>query len=157
VAEAMRVTQEEFLSAAEAMPDKLYNFIPPGPGFQGVRSFGEQVKHVACSHFAFFNEIEHKTPPAGCEKGGPSKAATKVELVQYLKDSFEYGNRVLAAMTDASAQTKVEGNYWGGNTSLTVAIAAVWHIADHYGQLVPYLRMNNITPPATKQYPLSVR
>ena len=61
-------------------------------------------------------------------------------------------------MTDASATEKVPpGQYWGNNTSLTVAIAAVWHIADTYGQLVPYLRMNNIVPPPTERHPLKVR
>jgi len=157
VVRVLQVTEAQFLSAAEAMPEKLYGFAPPGPGFNGVRTFAEQVKHVACNNFAFFNEIEHKTPPEHCEKGGPAKAATKSELLEYLRESFDYGNKVLAAMTDASARETVRGQYWGNNTSLTVAVAAVWHIADHYGQLVPYLRMNNIVPPSTEQYPLKVR
>lgn len=153
----LQVTEAQFLSAAEAMPEKLYSFVPSGPGFEGVRTFAEQIKHVACSNFAFFNEVEQKTPPEHCEKGGPVSAATKSELIQYLRDSFDYGNKVLSAMTDNSAKEKVRGQYWGNNTSLTVAVAAVWHIADHYGQLVPYLRMNNIVPPPTDQYPLQVR
>jgi hypothetical protein len=157
VRRVLQLTETQFLSAAEAMPEKLYNFAPSGPGFNGVRTFAEQVKHVACSNFAFFNEIEHKTPPEHCETGGPARAATKSELLKYLRDSFDYGNKVLAAMTDTSAGEKVQGQYMGNNTSLTVAVAAVWHIADHYGQLVPYLRLNNIVPPPTEQYPLKVR
>ena len=150
-------TEIEFLSAAKAMPEELYSFAPPGPGFEGVRTFAEQIKHVACSNFAFFNEIDHKTPPAHCENGGPAKVATKAELIQYLRDSFAYGNKVLAAMTDSSAKEKVPpSQYWGNNTRLTLAIAAVWHIADTYGQLVPYLRMNNIVPPPTLQRRLKV-
>lgn len=151
-------TEIEFLSAAKAMPEELYSFAPSGPGFEGVRTFAEQIKHIACSNFAFFNEIDHKTPPEHCEKGGPAKAATKSELIQYLRDSFAYGNKVLAAMTDTSAKEKVPpSQYWGNNTSLTIAIAAVWHIADTYGQLVPYLRMNNIIPPPTVQRSSKVR
>ena len=157
VQRVLQVTEAQFLSAAEAMPEKLYSFAPAGPGFEGVRTFAEQIKHVACGNFAFFNEIEHKTPPEHCEKGGPARAATKSELIQYLRDSFDYGNKVLAAMTDTSAKEKVQGQYFGNNTSLTVAVAAVWHIADHYGQLVPYLRMNNIVPPPTEQHPLKIR
>jgi hypothetical protein len=161
VSESVRVVldvaERQFLAAAEAMPEKLYTFAPPGPGFDGVRTFAEQIKHVACGQFAFFNEIEHKTPPEHCEKGGPAKASTKSELLQYLRDSFEYGSKVLAAMTDASAQEKVNGQYWGNNSSLTVAIAAAWHIADHYGQIVPYLRLNSIVPPQTQRYPVAVR
>ena len=157
VSRVLQVAESQFLSAAEAMPEKLYSFAPSGTGFEGVRTFAEQVKHVACGQFAFFNEIEHKTPPEHCEKGGPAKASTRSELLQYLRDSFEYGNKVLAAMTDASAQEKVQGQYWGNNSALTVATAAVWHLADHYGQIVPYLRLNNIVPPPTAKYPVVVR
>jgi hypothetical protein len=42
-----------------------------------------------------FNEIEGKSPPAECEKGGPSKAATKAELIQYLRDLFGYQRNAL--------------------------------------------------------------
>jgi hypothetical protein len=154
---ALDVAERQFLSAAEAMPEKLYTFAPKGSGFEGVRTFAEQVKHVACGQFGYFAEIEHKAPPEHCEKGGPTKASTKAELLQYLRESFEYGNKVLAAMTEASAREKVQGQYWGNNSSLTVAIAAVWHLADHYGQIVPYLRMNNIVPPPTERYPVVVR
>jgi len=157
VGRVLQLTEAQFLSIAEAMPEELYGFAPSGPGFDGVRTFAEQVKHVACNNFAFFNEIEHKTPPEHCEKGGPAKAATKSELLQYLRDAFEYGNKVLAAMTEANAGEKVAGQYWGNSTGLTVAVAAVWHIADHYGQLVPYLRLNNIVPPPTEQSPLKIR
>jgi hypothetical protein len=153
----LRVAEQQFLSMAEAMPERLYAFAPHGAGFEGVRTFAEQVKHVACSNFGFFNEIEHKIPPEHCEKGGPANTVTKAELVRYLRASFDYGDKVLAKMTGDEAHTKVEGPYWGGSTALTVAVAAVWHISDHYGQLVPYLRMNGITPPPTKRQPLTVR
>jgi hypothetical protein len=33
---------------------------------------------------------------------------------------------------------------------LSAVTAAVWHISDHYGQLVEYLRMNGIVPPASQ-------
>jgi len=154
---SLRLTEGQFLGLAEAMPEAAYSFIPTGGNFEGVRSFGEQVKHVACGNFAFFNEIEGKKPPEGCEKGGPSKAATKRELIRYLHDSFDYGNRVLATITAANAMERVDGPYGGPNTRLGIAVMAVWHIADHYGQLVPYVRMNGIVPPATRQYPLPVR
>lgn len=64
--------EKGFLSLAEAMPESKYGYIPTGGNFEGVRSFGEQVKHVACAQFAFFNEMEGKTPPEHCERGGPS-------------------------------------------------------------------------------------
>lgn len=159
VASGLVYTEQEFLSVAEAMPAEKYSFIPsvPGGNFVGVRSFAEQVKHVACSNFGFFDEIAGKTPPPDCEKGGPSKARTKAELLQYLRQSFDYGNRVLATVSEKNELDRVDGPYAGPNTKLGLAVVAVWHITDHYGQIVEYLRMNGIVPPPTQQYPLKVR
>ena len=52
---------------------------------------------------------------------------------------------------------KVSGPYGGTRTRLGMSVLAVWHLSDHYGQLVLYLRMNGIVPPVTKNYPLAVR
>jgi hypothetical protein len=78
-------------------------------------------------------------------------------LLKYLRDSFDYGNKVLQTITAKNALDRAEGPYAGPNTKLGLAVAAVWHIADHYGQIVEYLRMNNIVPPPTQQYGLKVR
>jgi uncharacterized damage-inducible protein DinB len=146
-----------FLGVAEAMPDDKYSFVPTAGKFDDVRSFGEQVKHVACAQFAFFNEFEGKKPPEDCEKGGHEPAKTKPKLIKYLKDSFDYSNRVLATLTTQNALERVEGRYAGPNTKLGISVVAVWHITDHYGQLVEYLRMNGIVPPMTQKYGLKVR
>lgn len=153
----LHLVEGQFLSVAEAMPESKYSFTPKSGNFEGVRSFGEQVKHVACGQFAFFNELDGKTPPAECEKGGPSTASTKAELLKYLRDSFDYGDRVLATINQQNALDRVEGRYAGPNTRLGIAVTAVWHITDHYGQIVEYLRMNGIVPPVTQQYGLKVR
>src|SRR5256886_17351027 len=65
---ALHWTEGQFLGVAEAMPESKYDFVPSAGEFKGVRSFAEQVKHVACSNFAFFNEIEGKTPPERSEE-----------------------------------------------------------------------------------------
>jgi hypothetical protein len=156
VAATLRFVEGDLLGAAEAMPESKYDYVPKDGTFEDARSFGEQLKHAACSHIAFFNEIEGKTPPGHCEKGGPSKARTKAELMAYLKESFDYGNRVLTSV-DANPMAQIGGPYGGTNTKLGMAVLAVWHLSDHYGQLVLYLRMNGIVPPATKSYPLAVR
>jgi uncharacterized damage-inducible protein DinB len=157
VLSTFQFTEGSFLTMAEAMPEDRYSFVPTAGNFEGVRSFGEQVKHVACAQFAFFNEFEGKRPPDDCEKGGHHPAKTKSELVQYLKESFDYGNRVLATLTAKNALDRVEGRYGGPNTKLGISVVAVWHMTDHYGQLVEYLRMNGIVPPMTRKYGLKVR
>lgn len=156
IAGPLKSVERQLLSVAEAMPEAKYSFIPTAGKFDDARSFGEQIKHVACAQFAFFNEIEGKTPPADCEKGGPSKAATKPELIQYLRDSFDYSNKVID-MVNQNPLARVEGHYAGPSTRLGIAVTAVWHITDHYGQLVEYLRMNGIVPPPTQRYGYQVR
>jgi hypothetical protein len=58
-------------------PEDKNSFIPTDGKFEGVRSFGEQIKHVACAQFAFFSEFEGRKPPDDCEKGGHDPARTK--------------------------------------------------------------------------------
>ena len=157
VGNSLKWTEGQFYSVAEAMPEAKYNYIPTAGNFEGVRSFAEQVKHVACANFAFFNEIEGKTPPDGCEKGAPYPLKTKAELLKYLKDSFDYGDKVLQTVNAKNALDRVEGRYAGPNTKLGMAVVAVWHVADHYGQIVEYLRMNGVVPPGTQKYGVKVR
>jgi uncharacterized damage-inducible protein DinB len=142
--------ERSFIPLAEAMPADKYNFKPTNGAFGDVRTFAEQVKHVACANFAFFNEIEQKEPPAGCQTGGPSRASTKEELLTYLRDSFAYAGRVLRTMTPANAMEPAGGPYGGKSTRLGLTTLAIWHASDHYGQLVVYLRMNGIVPPASQ-------
>ena len=157
VSGTLEFVEGNFLAVAEAMPEEKYSFIPSDGKFDDVRNFGEQVKHVACAQFAFFNEFEGKKPPDDCEKGGHDSAKTKAELIKYLKDSFDYSNRVVATLTAQNALDRVEGPYAGPNTKLGISVISVWHITDHYGQVVEYLRLNGIVPPMTQKYGLKVR
>jgi len=157
VAETLKFAEGSFLGVAEAMPEDKYGYIPTAGKFDDARSFGEQVKHVACAQFAMFNEFEGKKPPDDCERGGHDPAKTKAELIKYLKDSFDYSNRVIATLAAENAVDRVEGRYAAPNTKLGISVASVWHMTDHYGQLVEYLRMNGIVPPMTQKYGLKVR
>jgi hypothetical protein len=143
--------ERQFVGLADAMPADKYNFKPTAGAFADVRTFGEQVKHVACANFGFFNEIEKKEPPAGCGAGGPSPAKTKDEIMVYLRESFAYAGRVMGTLTPENALEPAGGPYGGKSTRLGLTTLAVWHASDHYGQLVVYLRMNGIVPPASQR------
>jgi hypothetical protein len=152
----------EFRSAAEAMPEDKYGFRPTMPskpaepaafGPTDLRTFAEQVKHVACSNFAFAAELDGKTPPPDCDKGGPNPAKTRAELLTYLRNSFAAMNNSLNAVTSKNMYEPIEGPYGGPNTRLGIAGLAIWHVADHYGQIVIYLRLNGIVPPASRAKP----
>ncbi len=146
VSRTLQFAEGDFIGLAEAMPEDKYSYIPTVGKFDDVRSFGEQVKHVACAQFAFFNEFEGKKPPDDCERGGHDPAKTKAELIKYLKDSFDYSNRVLARLTANNALDRVEGRYAGPNTKLAISVIAVWHITDHYGQLVELPALERYCP-----------
>jgi len=131
-------------------------FVPTAGKFDDVRTFGEQVKHVACAQFAFFNEFEGKKPPKTARRVATNGAnETRIDqisqgFVRLLKPCPGY-------LTPKNALERVEGRYAGPNTKLGISVVAVWHITDHYGQLVEYLRMNGIVPPMTQQYGVKVR
>jgi len=149
-------------SAAEAMPEEKWDFRPAAGMFKNerpefgpaeVRTFAEQVKHVACSNFAFAAELEGTKPPDACDKGGPSPAKTRKELLVYLRDSFTALNKSLAAITQKNMFDPIEGPYAAPNTRLGLAEICVWHAADHYGQMTIYLRLNGIVPPSSRNPP----
>ncbi len=152
----------EFRAAAEAMPDDKYNFRPavqgkftePAPfGPTELRTFAEQVKHVACANFGFAAELDGKEPPAACDKGGPSPAKSRAELLTYLRNSFAALNKSLNAITVKNMYEPINGPYAGPNTRLGLAEVAIWHVADHYGQIAMYMRLNGIVPPASRPTP----
>jgi len=150
VAHTFTLIERSFLSLADAMPAEKYGFKPTNGEFTGVRTFEQQIKHVACANFAFFSQIENKEPPPKCDTGGPSPAKTKAELMTYLRESFDYAQKVLRTMTSANALDPAGGPYGGPSTRLGLTTLAVWHASDHYGQLVVYLRLNGIVPPASQ-------
>ncbi|HLW54235.1 MAG TPA: DinB family protein [Candidatus Angelobacter sp.] len=141
--------EQDFTSLADAMPEDKWSFRPAQGEFKDARSFGEQVKHVACANEAWAKQMAGEKPPARCDLGGPNPAKTKAEIMAYLRASFAM---VDSAIADTSADNLLHpnpGQYWGPNR-LSALTATVWHISDHYGQLVVYVRMNGIVPPASR-------
>ncbi len=152
----------EVRSAAEAMPADKYGFRPAEGMFKGehpeygpaeVRTFGEIVKHVACSNFAFEAEMSGKKPPDRCDMGGPSTAKTRSELLVYLRDSFAALKKSIGAIDTKNMFDPIEGPYAGPTTRMRLAGVVIWHVADHSGQMTIYLRLNGIVPPASRPNP----
>jgi uncharacterized damage-inducible protein DinB len=141
--------EHDFTALAEAMPEDKWGFKPTQGEFKNVRTFAEQVKHVACGNEAWAKQISGEKPPAHCDLGGPNPAKSKAEILAYLKQSFQAIDKVIADTNDKNLLHANPGQYWGTNR-LSALTATVWHISDHYGQLVVYLRMNGIVPPASK-------
>ena len=149
---ALTNAEKEFLSAAEAMPEDKYGYVPSDGEFKKVRSFAGQIKHVAASNYEFGGAILQEKPPVdfGGEEG-PESIKTKADILKFLKDSFAYMHKAIASMNEQNAMESLKSP-WGQNTitRLGVTTLTVAHCFDHYGQMVVYLRHNGIVPPASK-------
>ena len=148
--------EKMIVEIAEAMPEEKYGFSPeslkiPGAEYQGVRKFGEQVKHIAASNNILWFRLTGEKLPEDFKGGnGPEAVKTKAEILKFLKDSYALGHRAAAALTDRNMLEPPEGSK---STRLHLATFAVAHAYDHYGQMVEYLRMNGIVPPASRPKP----
>lgn len=141
--------EQDFTSLVEAMPEDKWNYKPTQGEFKGARTFGEQVKHVACANEAWAKQIAGERPPERCDLGGPNPAKTRAEVLRYLHDSLALVDKVIDGTNAENLLHANPGPYWGPNR-LSALTAEVWHVSDHYGQLVEYLRMNGIVPPASR-------
>ena len=144
--------EREFSSAAEAMPEDKFGFAPTNGEFKGARNFGEQIKHVAAVNYIFGAAIlSEKVPVDTGDESGPASLKTKAEILTYLKNSFAYVHKAIATINEKNLVEPLKSPFGEGSiTRLGVATSVVGHGFDHYGQMVEYLRMNGIVPPASR-------
>jgi len=145
--------EKQVLEAAEAMPEDKFNFSPeslnlPGASYKGVRTFAVQVRHIAASNYFIWSGLTGDKLPANLKDGnGPEEIKTKAEILAFLKDSFALGHRAAATLTSENMLQTPEHSK---STRLHLATFGVAHAFQHYGQMVEYLRMNGIVPPASQ-------
>jgi hypothetical protein len=144
--------ESEFVPAAEAMPEDKYSFAPTAGEFKGVRTFAQQVKHVAAVNYLVGAAILGGKPPIQLGgESGPDSIKTKADIVKFLKDSFTYVHKAVGTINDGNLLNPVKSPFGEGMvTRLGLATLIVGHCFDHYGQMVEYLRMNGIIPPASR-------
>ena len=150
---AVSTVESEVVPAADAMPEDKYSFAPTSGEFKGVRTFSQQAKHVATVNYILAAAILGEKPPVDTSnENGPDSITTKADIVKYLKDSFSYLHRAAGSVDDKNLLTPVKNPFGEGTgTRMGLAIGATGHCFDHYGQMVEYLRMNGIVPPASRQ------
>jgi len=151
------VVEQQVVSAAEAMPEDKYSFAPTNGEFKGVRTFAEEVKHIGFANHLFFGPLMGETIDVKNiqqESNGPAELKTKAEIIQYLKDSFALGHRAISTITSENEVTLLPKPPLPFlSTRLAIANIGTFHPMDHYGQMVEYLRMNGIIPPASRPRP----
>jgi len=144
--------ENEFVPAVDAMPEDKYSFAPTNGEFKGVRTFAQQVKHVAAVNYMIGASIlEEKSPVDLGGENGPDSVKTKADVEKFLKDSFAYVHKATASINDGNLLSSIKSPFGQGTTTrLGMATLIVGHCFDHYGQMVEYLRMNSIVPPASR-------
>jgi len=150
------LAEKQVVDAAEAMPEDKFDFSPeklnlPGSDYKGVRTFGEQLKHVAASNYLIWSPITGEKPPETVNDGkGPDNMKAKADIMKYVKDSFAFGHKAVATLNSSNLIEPIKSGSGRPTTRLFLATFAAAHCFEHYGQLVQYLRMNGIVPPASR-------
>ncbi len=152
----LKVTQTKIVSAAEAVPADKYGFAPTDGEFKGVRTFGQEVKHLAATNFILAAAALGEDPPADAgDETGPETVRTKAEILDYLVESFAHLGKAIDAIGNNDAPFKsspISPLRTAEATRLALAVESMIHALNHYGQMVEYLRMNGIVPPASRPW-----
>ena len=149
---AIKGAEGEVVSLAEAMPADKYDFAPTGGEFKGVRTFAQQMTHIAAVTYGVSAvALGEKNPSEmGTDENGPATIKGKDAIVQYLKDAFAYAHKAASNLTTANSLDALPSPFGGKTTRISMVSLIVFHTFDHYGQSVVYARMNGIVPPASR-------
>ena len=145
------VAEQEITAGAQAMPEEKYSFVPKQGEFAGVRTFGQQIKHLAANNYRMAAYVFAQTPPPDQEsETGPETVQTKAQIVEYLQGSFAELHRAAASLTEENMLDVVR-EHARQKGRMQFIVDAVVHSFAHYGQMVEYLRMNSIVPPESRK------
>lgn len=136
----------DLIDVAEAMPEEKYGYKPTPE----ISTFRDQLVHVAGIAQRFIDSAKGTKS----ESGQPHKAMTKAEVIGLLKQTFQTGQEMLGSLTDAQLLEQVKFPFGDRMvTRFTFWQGPLYQVRNHYGQLVVYLRLNGIVPPATARRP----
>jgi len=151
----LSMIEGEMMGAVKAMPAENYGFAPTqaifAPGqkteFATVRTFAQQATHVAEANYFFYMGVSGLKPDVDMK--AILKLTKKDDVVAALAGSFAFAHKAIATLTPANSFEVLKFEDPGVWTRASLASFGVSHAFDHYGQMVEYLRMNGIVPPAS--------
>lgn len=145
----LSITEHEVMTLVETMSAEKYNFAPKNGAFTHARTFGVQARHIGfCLNEVAIALLGEKMLPHP-DQEGPTNLTSKDDIVKYLKDAFAHAHRAVGTLTNDNLLEPIADPYIEKlrTTRLDAATIFLSHTWDHYGQMVEYLRMNNLTPP----------
>ena len=145
-----RNADREITALVEAMPADKMNFAPTNGEFKGVRTFAQQAKHLAAFIYMASSALLGEKPPVDVGgEDGPDSVRTREQVVAFVKGAFAYGHKALLSIAEKNQMENVP--FEGRPTPrIGAAVFMMYHSFDHYGQMVEYIRMNGIIPPASR-------
>jgi hypothetical protein len=145
-------TEREVVGLADAMPADKFDFAPTNGNFKGVRTFGLQARHIAFEINCIAAALLGEAVPSQEHDNGPDDLKTKEQIMKYLRDAFAHAHRAVGTLTNVNLMelTADPFNPKGKSPRVVSVGTFYWHTYDHYGQMVEYLRMNGLVPPASR-------
>jgi len=131
-----------FHSHRSCLPRK-YDFAPTAGSFKGVRTFADQVRHMATVIYMLSGALLGEKPPVdiGKDDNGPAALKTKAQLVDYLKGSLIYAHKAAQSVTAQNELEDIPSPFGSGKMKRLAMVSMIsWHSFDHYGQMVEYAR-----------------
>jgi uncharacterized damage-inducible protein DinB len=132
--------------SAEQFPAEKYS----AKAVPEVRSFAEEIGHVADAHYFFCARARGEASPQTQQAEG--KITDKTQLVTRLKESVAYCRSVYESTPDAALSETV-----AAGTNRVVKLAPLTnntaHDNEHYGKIVMYFRLNGLVPPSSQPAP----
>ena len=117
-------TEHLLVAAADAMPEAKYSFAPANGEFSGVRTFTDQVKHLAAANYQLAAATLGEEPPAGTDhEMAPDTVKTKAQVMEYLKGSFASLHRAATALNESNMDDPIPSK--GNRTRLLMLIDAL--------------------------------
>ncbi|NIP58614.1 MAG: hypothetical protein GWM92_18000 [Gemmatimonadetes bacterium] len=130
------------LQIVDAMPDSALHFMPT----PGVRNFAEQIEHVVVGNVNIVaSGVDADRIPLGDKS---VYLNDKAELRAFVNRGFDRVREILEGMEDAELQE--EGSLFGQipTPKWKIVELAYEHGVWTMGSLVPYMRLNGVTPPS---------
>lgn len=148
-------TEKHVVPAADAMPEAKYSFAPTAGEFTSVRTFAQQIKHLAANNYRMAAYILNQQPTSDQEsETGPDAVQSKLQIMDYLEGSFTALHEAVATITKSNLDEplpSMSNRRASVRTRVQLTVDAIAHSFDHYGQMVEYLRMNGIVPPDSRR------